>query len=206
MGVSSQDLGLLARFLPCRAGSSFCEFAVSGPGFWNDDKRATLRHLWVDEHYSSAKIAERLGCTRNAVIGQVNRMGLTRVKMTAEVERRTDPPKPRRPRDRLRRPPTAIPVDPAPIPTPDPIEEILAPLPEAPETPEPNGRPTLVELGPGDCRWPMNNPPMLGRFVFCGDPAQTGKPYCPNHCKLSYTPLIRRDRLTKAELRTLAAE
>jgi hypothetical protein len=52
----------------------------------------------------------------------------------------------------------------------------------------------------------MNSPPLLGRFIFCGAPQRPGKPYCANHCTLSYAPLFRREKVSKAELRAFAAE
>lgn len=35
------------------------------------------------------------------------------------------------------------------------------------------------------CRWPFDDP-SSPNFHFCGRPQQTGKPYCPEHCRVAY--------------------
>jgi GcrA cell cycle regulator len=44
---------------------------------------------------------------------------------------------------------------------------------------------TLLELSPGDCRWPVSesNAP---DFCFCGNPQVEGLPYCVGHARLAY--------------------
>lgn len=44
---------------------------------WTDDNVATLRSMWADGH-SAGAIADRLGTTRNSVLGKRDREGLTR--------------------------------------------------------------------------------------------------------------------------------
>jgi len=41
---------------------------------------------------------------------------------------------------------------------------------------------TLLELEPGDCRWPVNDG---SPFLFCAAPAATGGPYCACHAAMS---------------------
>lgn len=43
--------------------------------FWTDEKVATLKDLW-EQGYSGSLIAERIGCTRNAILGKVFRLQL----------------------------------------------------------------------------------------------------------------------------------
>lgn len=43
---------------------------------WTSERVATLRALWV-EGKSAREIAAQLGCTRNAVLGKLHRLGLT---------------------------------------------------------------------------------------------------------------------------------
>lgn len=43
--------------------------------FWTDDLVQSLTQLWAEGH-SATRIAARLNCSRNAVIGKVTRLGL----------------------------------------------------------------------------------------------------------------------------------
>ncbi len=45
---------------------------------------------------------------------------------------------------------------------------------------------TLMDLKLNSCRWPIGDP-QDPDFHFCGENTVTGKPYCPNHCKIAYT-------------------
>lgn len=47
---------------------------------------------------------------------------------------------------------------------------------------------TLMDLKLTSCRWPIGDPKDPD-FHFCGKQAQTGKPYCPEHCKMAYISL-----------------
>lgn len=46
----------------------------------------------------------------------------------------------------------------------------------------------LLDLKSNSCRWPIGEPHEAD-FHFCGQPVSTGKPYCPEHCKVAYTSL-----------------
>jgi len=46
----------------------------------------------------------------------------------------------------------------------------------------------LLDLKMNSCRWPIGDPKEPG-FHFCGAQVSTGKPYCPEHCKVAYTSL-----------------
>ena len=43
----------------------------------------------------------------------------------------------------------------------------------------------LANLKPGQCRWPIGDPDSEN-FHFCGEPVFVGKPYCYEHCKQAY--------------------
>lgn len=47
---------------------------------------------------------------------------------------------------------------------------------------------SLMDLKLNSCRWPIGDPEDED-FHFCGAEASTGKPYCPEHCKIAYTSL-----------------
>ena len=46
----------------------------------------------------------------------------------------------------------------------------------------------LVDLGPRDCRWPVNSPEPKGEYLFCGHQAKPGSRYCPHHVSRSVLP------------------
>ena len=46
----------------------------------------------------------------------------------------------------------------------------------------------LMDLKNNTCRWPIGDPENED-FHFCGKQTTTGKPYCPEHCKMAYTSL-----------------
>lgn len=49
--------------------------SVSKPFSWSEDMVTQLCFMWAND-YNTKEIAERLGTTKNAVIGKANRMGL----------------------------------------------------------------------------------------------------------------------------------
>lgn len=56
------------------------------------------------------------------------------------------------------------------------------------EKPKKIGHVTLMDLKLSSCRWPIGDP-KEDSFHFCGAQTTTGKPYCPEHCKVAYTSL-----------------
>jgi GcrA cell cycle regulator len=139
---------------------------------------------------SSSQIAREIGVTRNAVIGKMNRLGLSRPRQAIAHAIGTPPQqrgaarparagaartwRPGRPRldifvqhDMLT---TAFPQ----------------PQPRAEDIPIHNGCGcTLLELSQGRCRWPINNPGCAD-FRFCGNEPVEGLPYCPGHARIAY--------------------
>jgi GcrA cell cycle regulator len=150
---------------------------------WNSERVAALRRGF-DAGLSCSLIAREIGVSRNAVIGKMNRMGLTRHKDAIVRQlrdaRHARPKMPAAWRPR-RRPPTVVAQhemlrvafpEPAPC-----IEEI--PI---------NGRGcTLLELGQEKCRWPISSPG-ADDFCFCGNAPVKGLPYCPGHARMAYRP------------------
>lgn len=43
----------------------------------------------------------------------------------------------------------------------------------------------MANLKPNQCRWPIGDPDSEN-FHFCGEPVFVGKPYCYEHCKQAY--------------------
>lgn len=48
------------------------------------------------------------------------------------------------------------------------------------------GAKPLADLGRLDCRWPVKDADQGEGHLFCGLPADEGKPYCLDHCRLAY--------------------
>lgn len=45
---------------------------------------------------------------------------------------------------------------------------------------------TVVDLSETTCRWPHGDPSDLEAFRYCGAQAEAERPYCPHHCGLAY--------------------
>src|SRR5262249_9261437 len=133
-------------------------------------------------------IAREIGVTRNAVIGKMNRLGLSRPKdvIGRQLERgraaRPARPKtpgtwhPKRPRLNIFARHEVL------------IAAFPGPQPRAEDIPIYTGRGcTLLELSQQKCRWPISNPGGKG-FCFCGNEPVKGLPYCPGHARIAYRP------------------
>jgi GcrA cell cycle regulator len=141
---------------------------------WTPDRIAELRRLF-EQGYSCSQIAREISVTRNAVIGKLSRLGLTR------------PPGERGPRNQ----PGAKPIVRR---TPFRMLKVLRPEggTEAADGPLDEGqRCSLFELSPQSCRWPIGSPG-ADDFGFCGNAPAVGFPYCPHHARMAYQPTARR--------------
>jgi GcrA cell cycle regulator len=166
---------------------------------WTDERVELLKKMW-SEGQSASQIAKELGgVTRNAVIGKVHRLGLSKPAPANKPE----PAPEAKPQ----------PVAAAPVPTPSlPARKQIIPagqpLPPQPSTNEisPEAlakvseiekkakRLTLMELTERTCKWPVGDP-ATDDFWFCGLPVQQGKPYCEAHVGVAFQPMsARRDR------------
>ena len=135
---------------------------------------------------SCSQIAREIGVTRNAVIGKMNRLGLSRPKdvigRQLEQRRAARLARPKTPRTwRSERPRLNIFAQ---------HEMLMAafprPQPPAEDIPIYNGRGcTLLELSQGKCRWPISNPGAED-FCFCGNEPVEGLPYCMGHARIAY--------------------
>jgi GcrA cell cycle regulator len=124
---------------------------------------------------SCRQIAAEIGVSRNAVIGKLSRLGLTRDKPGVMAL----PKKPRGERrgrsvPRLQYEMLREVYDEAAFNTPVVSEH----------------RCSLYELGKEHCRWPVNGD--KEEFSFCGNTPLAGLPYCQGHTRLAYRSLARR--------------
>ncbi|MBI1201454.1 MAG: GcrA cell cycle regulator [Rhodopseudomonas sp.] len=163
----------------------------SDPG-WTDERVTILKQLWSDG-LSASQIAAELGyIKRNAVIGKVHRLGLSRRAKSPS----SAAPRPRKQRSagqpmRVQRPQlggnTGLAYD-YEFET-DPVEapEIIIPFAQ---------RKLLTQLTSNSCRWPVGDPSGPD-FFFCGGDAAEGRSYCSFHCCLAYQPPSDRRRAGK---------
>ena len=134
-------------------------------------ERIELLKSGFEAGLSCREIAQDIGVSRNAVIGKISRLNLSRVRA---VRRVSEPKAGRQPVVRQYRGPRAAQSKPH-----APVEEV--PIPTA-------NRCTMAELGEQQCRWPIRNPG-AGAFSFCGNKAVDGFSYCPGHVRLAYQPV-----------------
>jgi GcrA cell cycle regulator len=140
---------------------------------WPPERVERLKSLF-GAGLSCSRIANEIGVTRNAVIGKVNRLGLSRPK--GLPARKSDGGERKLPPWRLK----VISQ-----------HQLLARLPRAPlprleDIAIFDGRGcSLLELSVGKCRWPINEPGE-DNFCFCGNAQLAGFPYCVGHARIAY--------------------
>src|SRR5271169_7147074 len=143
---------------------------------WTDERVELLKSRFA-AGLSCREIACDIGVSRNAVIGKLSRLNLTRER-TVKVKRsaRKDGAKGSRtgsvPRLQYQM-----------------LRKLFAEAEPASdtETIQSEHRCSLLELSEEKCRWPINTPGAED-FCFCGNRPLEGLPYCPGHTRLAYRP------------------
>src|SRR5689334_17771453 len=128
---------------------------------WTTDRLEQLKAHFA-AGLSCREIAVEIGVSRNAVIGKLSRLGLTREKTSAEP-RQQKPARERRAR---------------PVPRMQ-YEMLRAVYEDAPTAGAPvvsERRCSLFELSQERCRWPVSAE--AEAFAFCGNTPVGGLPYC----------------------------
>jgi GcrA cell cycle regulator len=143
---------------------------------WTEERIDLVRRLWL-EGLSASQIAAELRppgkeLSRNAVIGKLGRLGLTK----KDRPTRTKPfQRPRVARRKpFRAPPLQSPQAPKPAPAP-------APAPSAAHQCD------ILGLTNESCRWVVSGE--SEPFMFCGMPEAdmtAGVSYCPYHARMAY--------------------
>jgi GcrA cell cycle regulator len=143
---------------------------------WTEERVELLKSRFA-AGLSCREIANDIGVSRNAVIGKLSRLNLTREK-TVKVQRaaRKYSAKGNRARSvpRLQY---------------QMLRKLFAEPEPAPddETIHNEHRCSLLELSEEKCRWPINTPGAAD-FCFCGNRPLEGLPYCPGHTRIAYRP------------------
>jgi GcrA cell cycle regulator len=142
---------------------------------WTDERLEALKGHFA-AGLTCRQIAAEIGVSRNAVIGKLSRLGLTRDRPPGTEAR------PKKPRERRGRSVPRLQY------------EILRQVyDEAAFTNAPvvsAHRCSLFELSKERCRWPVNAE--AEEFSFCGNTPLAGMPYCSGHTRLAYRSLARR--------------
>jgi GcrA cell cycle regulator len=146
--------------------------------FANIPTWTTERVELLKQHFESGltcrEIAAHIGVSRNAVIGKLTRLGLTRGPTGAEqhLQATTKERAPRSaPRAQYRM-----------------LQMVYADGQPAADAPIASANPcSLFELSKERCRWPISTPGEEG-ICFCGNTPLKGLPYCPGHTRLAYKP------------------
>jgi GcrA cell cycle regulator len=138
---------------------------------WTSE-RVDLLKSYVEAGLSCAQIAGEIGVTRNAVIGKISRLGLSRgrraagpMKHTAQWSRR---PAMLNRRRIFRALYTEVPL-----------------LTEQQEIVASPDRCSLLDLAEDKCRWPLGDPEARD-FSFCANCSVPRLSYCAAHARLAY--------------------
>jgi len=139
---------------------------------WTAERVEILKTLWA-KGLTAEEIGREIGASRNAILGKRMRLGLPG-RDSARSRKRFRPVlrfgKTREPRKQNQKS----------------WETELARLERhRPSDPPPSQRVALVDLGAGQCRFPLGDPEHKD-FGFCGAKAAPGYPYCAQHCARAY--------------------
>jgi GcrA cell cycle regulator len=141
---------------------------------WTTERLALLKSGF-EAGLSCREIAASIGVSRNAVIGKISRLNLTRDKagVRGPARKAADT----RPRMKTHAALRQFLLKPVSVAEPEPIEEI--------DTIHNGHACSLFELTKERCRWPINTPGNAD-FCFCGNTPLNGMPYCAGHSRMAY--------------------
>ena len=140
---------------------------------WTPERVELLKNHFA-AGLSCREIANEIGVSRNAVIGKLSRLNLTREK---KVKTRRAGPR----EDAHGRRAGSVPRMQYQM-----LRKLYAEAPPAEEI-ESEHRCSLLELSKEKCRWPISTPGDAD-FAFCGNMPLEGLPYCAGHTRLAYRP------------------
>ena len=142
---------------------------------WTTERVEQLKRCF-EAGLTCREIAVDIGVSRNAVIGKLSRLNLTREPRDDDAARPARKASPRSPRARTVRHQIRM------------LQAEYGDAPVADELPIENGHCcSLLELDEQHCRWPVETPDATD-FRFCGNRPVDGLPYCAGHARLAYQP------------------
>jgi GcrA cell cycle regulator len=162
---------------------------------WEAEHTQALRE-YLARGLSYSEIADAInsrfntGYSRNAAIGRAKRLGLAGPERPGDSLRHFPKRPPKARASRLRQPrerhiPDFMPRMPAPEPMEMPKLRCIEIVPR---------HLALVDLEPGDCRYPYGGDEEGEAITFCGHPRQEGFSYCTPHFQLTRNPDIALER------------
>ena len=132
---------------------------------WSSGVISKMKALF-DKGHSTSEIGKKLGFSKNAVVGKINRLGWN-----------AEPKKPAK---------KAAPKKDAPVKKAAPVKKVVEKKSKKTDINKfIHNSQGLMVLAPDQCRWPIGSPDS-DDFRFCGEKVFPGKPYCFEHCKLAY--------------------
>jgi GcrA cell cycle regulator len=139
---------------------------------WSAGTIAKLKSLF-DKGLSTSEIGKKLGFTKNAIVGKINRLGLNNVQKKSAAKKAAMSAKPKKAAAKITKS--------------APKKESFRARCESKHQTERTIRHSsqLMALKSDQCRWPVGDPDS-DNFHFCGEKCFTGKPYCFEHCKVAY--------------------
>ena len=142
---------------------------------WTDERVELLKSRFA-AGLSCRDIANDIGVSRNAVIGKLSRLNLTREK-SGEARPRAQKHDARQNRSKS-----------MPRLQYQMLRKLYAEVqPAADALVRSEHRCSLLELSAEKCRWPIDTPGTAD-FCFCGNSPLKGLPYCAGHTRLAYRP------------------
>jgi GcrA cell cycle regulator len=149
---------------------------------WSAGMIAKLKSLF-EKGLSTSEIGKRLGLTKNAVVGKINRLGLNMAGASSSAK--TAAKKAKKAAAPVR--PSKVVKKPAGVKKSASKKEIAKNRTESRRKTERiiQHSAQLMALRADQCRWPVGDPDS-DDFHFCGEKCFTGKPYCFEHCKVAY--------------------
>lgn len=154
--------------------------------FWTSVREKTLKELW-EQGLTAREISEKMGSTRNSIMGKARRMSLSARRGSADETKARKARKPRthkRQRKSQAQPQSEL-AD-------SPIEEVAPKSPPKKDEARPVTGPLrgkdLLSLGAHDCRYPTSENERLrrGDYLFCGQPKRPGSFFCSHHHGVCY--------------------
>ena len=135
--------------------------------YWTKEMNKALREYRA-QGFSFSVIGDMMGVSRNAVAGRCHRLNLCHKGGPSPVVRKTK---------------TTTKAPPPLVVEPDPEPEVYISI--EPVSKVKGAVASILAANWRSCRYPIGDP-RHEDFHFCSRPTEVGRPYCEDHCKISY--------------------